>query len=398
MYLFTPYAKGRLRPTFFLFSLLLISSFSFGNNIDNGGDVAVDQTICFGEIPAAIINVADASGGDNGLAIEYLWMKSVPGVSDWEAIPGATGATYAPPALNQTTAFIRCARRFGFTTYTGESNVVLITVLEGPIAIITSATPDGLSNGDSILFTGTSSLAYAILTWDFGDGTTATGASVKHAFDFGGDKVVTLTATNPNNGCTSTASVAFFLLGPLPVELAYFYGEATEDKVVELHWSTIQEEINSHFEIEKSLDGNRFEVIGYLSGNGTTNEAQVYSYKDELPVSGINYYRLKQIDYTGEFSFSEVIAIRLEHDSKLEYTLFPNPTVNEINVRFHEVFDQEINLQIRDISNRIVHQQMIPASSLKQTMDVRDLAPGIYTITLWSSSIRSQRLFVKTDL
>ena len=148
---------------------------------------------------------------------------------------------------------------------------------------------------------------------------------------------------------------------------------------------------------EKSLDGNRFEVIGYVSGNGTTNETQTYYYKDELPVSGINYYRLKQIDYTGKFSFSEVIAIKLDHDPKIEYTLYPNPTVDEINIRFHEVFDQEINLTITDINNRIVLQQTVPSSSLKQTVDVRDLSPGIYSITLWSSVIRSKSLFVKSD-
>lgn len=375
---------------------LFLCNICLGNNIEEGGAVGIDQTICIGESPSIIFDISPASGGDNNLAVEYLWMKSVPGVSEWEAIEGATEATYSPGVLQRTTAFIRCARRAGFTNYTGESNVILITVLEGPIVVINSPRPEGVDNSEPINFTGFSSLSYANLTWDFGDGNTAIGTDVTHKFDFGGDKIVKLTATNPFNGCSSTITIEFFLLGPLPVELNYFYGEQVDNRYVELQWSTTQEEINSHFEVEKSIDGNRFETIGAIAGSGTTNETQFYSFKDEIPLPGINYYRLKQIDFDGEFTFSDVIALKVDKESKLEYTLYPNPTVEELNIRFLDVFEAEMTLYIKDVNNRIIKKEKVAPASLKHTLDVSDLQSGVYNITLWSRNIRSSAFFVKT--
>ena len=93
------------------------------DNFTNGGTIGYDETNCVGFDPAPIVSLSLPSGGSG--AIEYIWLKSTLGCPDNlnQAIPGATGPTYDPPFINQTTWFIRCARRVGCTQYI-ESNCI----------------------------------------------------------------------------------------------------------------------------------------------------------------------------------------------------------------------------------------------------------------------------------
>jgi hypothetical protein len=98
-------------------------------NITNAGVICCSQTICEGDVPAPLTGTVPPSGGSG--AIEYLWMQFIQigqAPPQWVAIPGATGASYQPGALFETTKFMRCARREGCETYL-ESNIVTITVL-----------------------------------------------------------------------------------------------------------------------------------------------------------------------------------------------------------------------------------------------------------------------------
>lgn len=365
----------------------------FFTNISSGGLIESDQTICLGQDPDELINTTSPSGGNSSLPIEYLWLKSVPGVSGWEPIVGATDENYDPPALNQTTAYMRCARRAGFQNYTGESNPVVITIQEAPFVFITEAPIEG-EDGEILTFA-SSTYPFTTLTWDFGDGTTATGANVTHSYNFGGTYTVKLTATDNFSGCTFVATTEVFIIGPLPVELGYFYGEAIDDKQVELNWFTEREEDNSFFEILKSADGEKFEVIGTTLGQGDSETGTSYRFVDDIPFIGVNYYRLKQVDFSGEFSFSSVIAVSIEKEGDEEFIVFPNPIQNELNIRFKESSEYEIFVSIHDINKRSVKEFTIPAYELKNNMDLSDLPPGVYSLNIHSRKIRSSSLFVK---
>ena len=93
----------------------------------------------------------------------------------------------------------------------------------------------------------------------------------------------------------------------LPVDLISFEAEREEDNI-KLNWSTASEENNDYFEIQKSYDGEVFTPIGYVDGAGNSNAVVEYSYTDSETNKA--YYRLKQLDYDGEFEYSDIVVAK----------------------------------------------------------------------------------------
>ncbi len=136
------------------------------------------------------------------------------------------------------------------------------------------------------------------------------------------------TVTSENSIFFSVRQIALGYAPPsvLPVELLELEGRA-EDNIVHLSWSTATELNNDYFEILHSLDGIEFESKGRVVGNGTTNELQEYAFIDRSPAPGLNYYRLKQVDFDGAFEYSKVIKIENDFIRKgIESKIYPNPT------------------------------------------------------------------------
>lgn len=95
---------------------------------------------------------------------------------------------------------------------------------------------------------------------------------------------------------------------PLPVELSSFTGEA-EGRSNLLQWKTATEKNNSHFELERSTNGEEWEKISTVNGAGTTLHQQFYRYYDSNFEHAVNYYRLRQVDYDGAERLSDIVAI-----------------------------------------------------------------------------------------
>jgi hypothetical protein len=96
----------------------------------------------------------------------------------------------------------------------------------------------------------------------------------------------------------------------MPVEMTLLYGVCIDDNVVELRWQTASETNNSYFAILRSFDGVHFVEIDYITGAGTTTEMNNYVYYDEDDNDGIVYYKLRQVDYDGNYTDSKVIAVQ----------------------------------------------------------------------------------------
>jgi hypothetical protein len=92
---------------------------------------------------------------------------------------------------------------------------------------------------------------------------------------------------------------------------------------MEVLWHTATEHHCSHFEVERSSNGIDFHKIATVKGNGTTNEQHVYSALDRNPLTGINYYRIKEIDRDDKFVLSKIITAQYDN---FEVHVFPNPT------------------------------------------------------------------------
>lgn len=123
-------------------------------------------------------------------------------------------------------------------------------------------------------------------------------------------------------------------LAALPVELTSF--TAIENNgVVDLHWTTSTETNNLGFEVQRGRDKNQFLVIGYVDGNGTSTQSKNYSFSDNAVSFGAYYYRLKQIDTDGTFTYSDVVEVNVPDPAEFILSQnYPNPFNPETVIEF----------------------------------------------------------------
>lgn len=141
----------------------------------------------------------------------------------------------------------------------------------------------------------------------------------------------------------------------LPVRWIGFEGKLSDDeKSIQLTWQTGEEEQNQGFEIQRSLDGLNFNKISFVE----SNYSGTYEFIDaEYPSAPVVYYRLRQLDYNGEYTFSDVVAVTTHADNSglsTVHEVYPNPAQNQITVPFVTAKDDIINVMIYDMSGRLV--------------------------------------------
>ncbi len=166
-------------------------------------------------------------------------------------------------------------------------------------------------------------------------------------------------------------------VNPLPVELAYFTATTEVDGIL-LKWKTLAEINNSHFEIQKSLDGQHFKSIGEVEGNGTINYEHFYSYFDKAPVSGYQYYRLKQMDYDGQYEYSPIVIAHYEGASSI--TFYPNPVSSGGTLDFNSN-DLKIKAVVMyDQSGKLI--RSITADANQIQINLPNLPEGLYFVEI----------------
>jgi hypothetical protein len=151
----------------------------------------------------------------------------------------------------------------------------------------------------------------------------------------GNGSTATGTGTVNVGGSCSDGTSTFCNQGPLPVELVSFEGTEKESSII-LVWVTASQLNFSHFEIEHSLDGEQWNMLAATQGEGTTSERMEYTYTDDLPGNGKNYYRLRMVDLDGTFKYSPVILVSAEVGKAI--AIIPNPVVDN-NMEYRLSFE-----------------------------------------------------------
>ncbi len=176
----------------------------------------------------------------------------------------------------------------------------------------------------------------------------------------------------------------------LPIKLNYFSAELYDDQQVMLRWETAMERNNDFFTIERSYDGQLFEVIATIKGAGNSDIPLAYSYVDEAPGSGYIYYRLKQTDYDGQFEYFNVEQVFIEAaTTSLEIQeVFPVPFSDQMTLVLESGIDAEVQIDLITMSGSQIPLMMANIHSGRNTIYLGGLGrlpKGAYVLTVTSS-------------
>jgi hypothetical protein len=198
--------------------------------------------------------------------------------------------------------------------------------------------------------------------------------------------------THKNNLLANQAQ-AFSLIGSgflvpavLPVKWLDF-GAKSHQNQIELNWKTAQETNNVGFEIERSVNNLNYKKIGFVNGMGNTLRTIKYTFLDELEnfekqdaLAENLYYRLKQIDFDGNFNYSKTITIKAPSISSCNS--YPNPFSDKINVQvYSNVSNQLCEIQILNLMGQVLIQKNWITNSNQSVFEVTETAgfnSGIY--------------------
>ncbi|GEM_PF-3893574 len=191
-----------------------------------------------------------------------------------------------------------------------------------------------------------------------------------------------------NDGCTP--------LTALPVQLVKFDAKY-HSNLVNISWTTVAEINNDYFSVMRSSDGKHFEEIKRVKGAGNSSVSISYDAIDEAPMNGVNYYQLKQTDYDGKQSLSEIVAVSAIGKSIAFESVIQNTSEGSITVNLQSSDNQVLTLSLYDIAGREVLKQEAQATSTstKFWIPVSQFAKGIYMLKAGSQGeaiVRKVRL------
>ncbi len=165
--------------------------------------------------------------------------------------------------------------------------------------------------------------------------------------------------------------------GPVPVTLLTFNG-TLQNRQVFLNWQTSSEFNNDYFSLERS-NATVFTAIGRINGNGTSSLLHNYSFIDQAPLNGVNYYRLKQIDFDGNYKYSHIIPIYMDND--LVVNAYYNSLNNSIRIIFNKA-QNNIQLKLFGSNAQLVKAISTSANITDYTMQLPTIANGIYILQI----------------
>jgi len=164
----------------------------------------------------------------------------------------------------------------------------------------------------------------------------------------------------------------------LPIKIAFFeilrLNNYSNIKII-----TASETNNSHFNIERSADARNFESIGEIKGAGNSSKEISYAFTDERPLPGINYYRIKQTDYDGQYSYSEIRSVR--HKGINNVSITPRTTEGRLDITTEL---EDYTIAIYNAAGQEV--KKLTGMSLDQSISIETLHAGVYFVKINSGS------------
>ena len=178
---------------------------------------------------------------------------------------------------------------------------------------------------------------------------------------------------------------------PLPITLTTFDATLQNKNIVELEWTTSSEINNAFFTIEKSRNTEEWTTSSIIDGAGNSSNVIHYLDFDKTPYQGISYYRLKQTDFDGNFTYSDIRVINLKE--QLKFHFYPNPAQKSFIVEMENLKDVQISI-IDNLGKEIKLEKRVEFNKI--TFDSSVLSSGVYFIHAENNGkIQSEKIIIE---
>lgn len=194
------------------------------------------------------------------------------------------------------------------------------------------------------------------------------------------------------NPWSLSAYVPFMYSSTLPVTWLYVKGEIKADRSL-ISWATATEEETDKFLVEHSTDGQHFATIGEVKAAGNSGSTQHYNFRHDTPVKGMNYYRLKQLDKNGKFTYSKALHL-LYHPDQREVMIAPNPVSDNLYIIAGTGNDLQ-KAELYDMSGKLILTRQLGSAQQVYSIDINALNKGIYIVRLYDKQNSTSHRIIK---
>lgn len=166
----------------------------------------------------------------------------------------------------------------------------------------------------------------------------------------------------------------------LPIEFLDFSAKKSEG-ISLLDWTTSYEMNSDFFEVQRAGDNKEFSTIGKVKSTGNTSTVSAYRFKDEAPLDGKNFYRIKQVDFDGRFMYSPVRSL-LFNDEAFAFRVWPNPVSSFLYIRLQNFQADEGEIKLINAGGQVVLSQSFKSDLLDAKLDISSFQPGLYSLVV----------------
>ena len=208
------------------------------------------------------------------------------------------------------------------------------------------------------------------------------------------------TSATVNTAATTYPYAAWGPSSLLPIELLSFTAtpvkQADDNYIVRCNWATATEINNDYFTVERSKDGTIFSQIGTMKGAGNSNATLNYEYDDMAPYNGLSYYRLKQTDYDGKYTYSNIVPVFIGGLEIINF--YPNPAIEDVTATIVVKENTTATVEVfNTLGERVLDKEVLLNKGLTLVkLNVSQLAAGNYMFrVILPTKEKSQKVFVR---